>query len=102
RPPADVAGRQLLRVRSDLRRHPAGLPRTAVRLVRSIGSIYAGPAAAGRARPNRSGAAVSVLSDDQHALSVQPDAAVSTGLVAGGDRPSVRSRAGASGLLRHP
>ena len=81
---AGLAGRRVLRVRRNLRRDPARLPRAGVRLVRDAGSVLAGEVRRARSRARAvARAAVRVLPDDQHAFPVHPDAAVPAGLDAG-------------------
>ena len=77
-----LARGRVLRLRRHLRRGAARLPRPGVRLVRHSRSVHARHGSTRSKRDRRPAAAVRVLPDDQHALPVQPDAAVSAGLVA--------------------
>ena len=82
---SELAGRRVLRIQRDLRRRTPRLPGARVRLVRPSGSVLARALRRARGGTRIGWPALRLLSDDQHTLSVQADAAVSAGLAAHAD-----------------
>ena len=87
---AALARGHVLRVRRDRRRRASRLSRPGVRMVRDPRSVHVREARRARSRSRVEAEPLRVLPDHQHALSVHPDAAVSTGVVTDVRRASVR------------
>ena len=87
---AGLAGGGLLRIRRDLWRRTARLPRPSVRVVGHDGSVRPRPDGRARSEPRATRAAVRLFPDDQHPHSVYADAPVPAGLGPRAHRRSVR------------